>query len=240
MYEFYIDNVRYPLPPQKFQVKINNKNETITLINTGEVNRLKSPGLTDLAATDLLLPGVEYPFADYGAAGFQKPSVYLGQLEKLKTGKKTFRVVLIRKLGKKDLGWRTSMTCTLEDYAMEEDAEEGVDVVLTINFKQWAKYGTKKITFKKKKGKTVKKTTLGRELKRVATQAYVVKKGDTLRGIAKKKMGNAGYWQDIYKLNKRAIEKAAKKKGKKSSSNGKFLYAGTKLKVPMMVKDATI
>lgn len=231
MYQFYIDNILYPLPPEKFQVKISNKNETITLINTGEVNRLKAPGLTELSATDLLLPGVRYPFAEYGSAGFQKPSVYLSQLEQLKTGKKTFRVVLIRKLANRDLGWRTSMTCTLEEYTVTEDAKEGVDVKVDMTLKQWVGYGTKKITFRKSGGKTTKKTTVSRTTKKTAAQSYTVKKGDTLKGIAKKLMGNAGYWKDIYKLNKKVIRKAAKKRGK--PGNGNWIFPGTKLKIPL-------
>ena len=118
MYEFYIDNIRYPLPPQKFQLKINNKNETVTLVNEGEVNRIKAQGLTDVQATELLLPAVEYPFANYGKAGFQKPDVYLSQLEKLKTSGAVFKVVLIRNLAGKALGWNFSMECTLEDYTV--------------------------------------------------------------------------------------------------------------------------
>ena len=233
MYQFYIDNILYPVPPEKLQVKIANKNETITLINTGEVNRLKASGLTELSITDLLLPAVKYPFAEYGSAGFQRPSVYLGQLEQLKTGKKTFRVVLIRKLANRDLGWRTSMTCTLEDYTITEDAKEGVDVKVDMTFKQWRSYGTKKITFKKSKGKTIKQTTIGRSSKKRATQSYTVKKGDTLKGIAKKLLGSASYWKDIYKLNKKVIQKAAKKRGK--PGNGSWLFAGTKLQIPLMM-----
>lgn len=233
MYQLYIDNILYPLPPEKLQLKISNKNETITLINTGEVNRLKSPGLTELSMTDLLLPGVEYPFAEYGSAGFQPPSVYLSQLEQLKTGKRTFKVILIRKLANRDLGWQTSMTCTLEDYAATEDAKEGVDVKVDLTFKQWRSYGTKKITFKKSKDKTTKKTTTSRAPKKQASQSYTVKKGDTLKGIAKKMLGDSSYWKEIYKLNKSVIQKAAKKRGK--PGNGNWLFAGTKLQIPLLM-----
>lgn len=232
MYQFYIDNILYPVPPQKFQVKINNKNETITLINEGEVNRLKSPGLTDISVSELLIPAVRYPFANYGSAGFQNPAVYLSQLEKLKTQKKTFKVVLIRKLGNKDLGWKFSMVCVLEDYTVDEDAKEGADVKLTLNFKQWVSYGTKKVTFKKSGSSKTKSTSSSRKSSSKTTTTYTVKKGDTLSGIAKKKLGKASRKTEIYKLNKTTIEKAAKKHGRKSSGNGSYIYVGTKLKLP--------
>lgn len=232
MYQLYINNILYPVAPQKFQVKINNKNETITLINEGEVNRLKTMGLTDIQISDLLLPAVKYPFAEYGSAGFQAPSVYLSQLENLKKNKMTFNVVLIRKLVKRELGWNFSMTCTLEDYTIDEDVKEGVDVKLTLNFKQWVNYGTKTVVFKKKSnGKTTSSTKKSRKSsKKSSGGTYTVKKGDCLINIAKKKLGNGNRWKEIFNLNKSTIQSVAKKHGK--PGNGHWIFPGTKLKMP--------
>lgn len=78
-----------------------------------------------------------------------------------------------------------------------------------------------KVTLKKKRSsnKTKKKT-------------YTVKKGDCLWNISKKFLGKGSSWKKIYNLNKSVIEKAAKKHGKKSSSNGHWIYPGTKLAIP--------
>ena len=61
-YKLYLDGVLFPVAPSKVTVKINNQNETVTLINEGEANILKSAGLSDVEF-DLLLPNAEYPFA---------------------------------------------------------------------------------------------------------------------------------------------------------------------------------
>ena len=63
---------------------------------------------------------------------------------------------------------------------------------------------------------------------------YTVKKGDTLKSISKKTYKSSNYWRNIYALNKKVIEKAAKKHGRKSSASkegvlGSYLYPGTKL-----------
>ena len=232
MYEVYLDDVVYPVAPSSVTTKINSQNETITLANEGEVNRIKTPGLTDITM-DLLLPGVVYPFAIYPGGTFQKPSVYISQLEKLKTEGKVFKLVLLRKLPNRVLGYNFSMSVTLEDYSLKEDAEEGIDITASLNLKQYVDYGTKKVKFKKKKKKTSSKTKKKRSTSGKKTGGtYTVKSGDCLWNISKKKLGKASRWKEIYKLNKTVIEKAAKKHGRKSSSNGHWIYPGTKLKLP--------
>ena len=64
------------------------------------------------------------------------------------------------------------------------------------------------------------------------TTTYTIKKGDTLWKIAKKTLGAGSKWKTIYNANKSIIESTAKKRGKKSSSNGKYIYAGVKLTIP--------
>ena len=72
MYWMYIDKVLFPVTPGKLETSINETNKTITLINEGEVNLIKTQGLTAIS-TEVLLPTlIEYPFAVY-PNGFQKP-----------------------------------------------------------------------------------------------------------------------------------------------------------------------
>ena len=49
MYHFYLAGMELPVTPSKLTVKIKNQNETVNLINEGEVNILKQPGLTSLS-----------------------------------------------------------------------------------------------------------------------------------------------------------------------------------------------
>ena len=47
--------------------------------------------------------------------------------------------------------------------------------------------------------------------------------------IAKKTTGKSSNWKSIYKKNKKVIESAARRHRRKSSSNGRYIYPGTKL-----------
>lgn len=84
----------------------------------------------------------------------------------------------------------------------------------------------------KKKTTTAKKSTKNRSSKRNTQKKYKVRKNDCLWKIAKKFYKNGSQWKKIYKANKSTIEKAAKKHGRKSSSNGHWIYPGTVLKIP--------
>ena len=49
MYEFYMDGVRLPVTPSALTIKTANQNKTINLINEGQVNVLKTPGLSKIS-----------------------------------------------------------------------------------------------------------------------------------------------------------------------------------------------
>ena len=67
MYEFYMDGVRLPVTPSSLTIKISNQNKTINLINEGQRNIIKTPGLSKYSF-NALLPNREYPFACYRTA----------------------------------------------------------------------------------------------------------------------------------------------------------------------------
>jgi len=66
-YYFFLGNTMLPVPPPRMNTKINGKNKTINLINEGEVNLIKTPGLTEISF-DFLLPNSRYPFANYDSS----------------------------------------------------------------------------------------------------------------------------------------------------------------------------
>ena len=219
MYEFYMDGVRLPVTPSALTIKISNQNKTINLINEGQRNIIKTPGLSKYSF-NALLPNREYPFACY-PNGYQPAQYYMSLLEKLK-----------RECPDKPL------MVSLESYELSEDAGSyGVDVMAKIELLTYVDVKTKLIEFKKSESSSsgTKKATVTQKRDTTTAPAgktYTVKSGDTLWDIARVKLGNGTKWQSIYNLNKAAIEAAAKKYGRSSSSNGWWIYPGTVLKLP--------
>lgn len=142
MYYFFLDKLLLPVTPSDLSIQINNKNENVTLINDGEINILKQAGLTEISFT-FMIPAQKYPFAHYYIAS----SVILSFLEKLKTDKEPFQFIVTRmNLNKFD--YATNIKVALEDYEIVESADNGADINIVINLKQYKDYGTQKLTTK--------------------------------------------------------------------------------------------
>jgi LysM repeat protein len=202
----YLGGVLMPITPSKVKVKINNQNETLTLINGEEINILKEPGLTDVSF-DLLLPQVSYPFTNGGA---QSADYYLSLFERLKTSKQPFQFILNRSMPTGRRLFYTNLTVGMEDYQITDDAEEGFDITVTVSLKQYRHYGTKTVTIQPAPTPAETPTATVEQPQRETSQApqqttYTVKSGDCLWNIAKKYLGDGSRYNEIYELNKDKI-----------------------------------
>lgn len=149
MYQVFLDKILLPIAPESIVTTVNNQNETVNLINEGEVNIIKQAGLTDISF-DFLLPNQKYPFATY-SAGFVSSWAILKQLESLKANKKPFQLIIVRLVGSNNFSvaniggsFYTNITVTIEDYSISESVEYGNDIMVSIQLKEYKPYGTKK------------------------------------------------------------------------------------------------
>ena len=222
------DKIRLPILPSSFEVESSQQNISENVHRKGEVNLLGKRNLKTIEISSFF-PNHDYPFCQYH--GFQKPYIYVKKIEGWKDSNVTPRLIIT---GEADI----NMEVSIENFKYGENDATG-DVNFTINLKEYivVKYSKPAKKTNTKTGKKVNKkaaTTLRSILNKLKNGGtiYKVKKGDTLLKIAKKKTGKSSNWTKIYNLNKKTIEKAAKKHKRKSSSKGKYLYAGTKLVIP--------
>ena len=219
MYSFFIDGMELPIAPQKLTVKIKGNNKTLTLINEGDINFLRAPGLTEITF-DAVLPMLgQYSFAN----GYRRPDSYLSKLESLMTDKEPFRFLVSRVSPSGRLLYDTNMKVSLENYTVTEDATKGPDVTVSITLKQYISYSTKTVTVVKPKPE--KKPVVQQQKKRETSSApkvktYTVKSGDCLWNIAKKYYGNGAQYTKIYNANKGKIK------------NPNLIYPGQVLTIP--------
>lgn len=206
-YDFYMDKCLLPIPPDKLQIKVNNTNKTVTLINEGEVNILKRAGLTEIEF-GCMIPQVRYPFAVY-KSGFRDAGYFLDYFEALKNGKKPFRFIVCRRFPDGGRLFNTNIKVSLEDYKITEDAKEGFDLNFQVKLKQWRDYGAREVRLFSGSMGTQAGVEPSREEETSPspseTRTYTVVKGDCLWTIAKRFYGDGSKYSVIYNANKDVV-----------------------------------
>ena len=223
-YYMFLGTMQVPIPPESLTTTINNKNTTIDLLGKGEVNILKTPGLTEVSFK-MLLPNSDYPFNESLLFKGRRANYYIDQLEKLKAGDsamamlgsvagveglldtRKFQFIVVRMKAGGEMLQMTNLPCTLEDYKIIEDAGEGYDCYADINLKQWKPYGTKKVELQTDaNGNTVGTESTQRSIvNKPVNPTITPSKKTTLQRVLKKELGNTNNLFRIAKLNKIAV-----------------------------------
>lgn len=223
MYYIYLGKgMLLPIAPESLKMKINNKNKTMTLINEGEINLLKNPGLTEISFEVMLPQNQQYPFATY-INGFKTASYFLEKIEQLKAKLEPFQFIVSRMTPDGKRLFSTDIKVTLEDYTINEKAKNGLDVYVSINLKQYREYSTKmvEITIKQARPKPVATPVVTRPATTApTTRTYTVVRGDCLWNIAKKYYGNGSKYTTILNANRNQIR------------NANLIYPGQVLTIP--------
>ena len=263
MYEFifkadtikqYKNGITLPIAPQSITLEVNGKNETMNLLNGGEINIIKRPGLKTVTF-DAFLPDAPLPFAYYPDY-FHGSQYYIDFIKTLSNEIHTNKIIkyfdfyVLRNqngsvsvdvsnisdtLGNNIYTYGAepyySMKCSVDSYTLKEEAKEGRGVTVSIKLKEYREASTSKLKLTHlTDGTPVYIYENNRETNRKGGTQYTVKKGDSLWSIAKQQLGNQKWAEVIYDLNKKTIEVAAVAQGLKSSS--KMIFTGTVLNLP--------
>ena len=225
MYRMFIGLTLMPIFPETISIKTGNLNKTVTLINEGEINIPKSPGLKEFSF-ELTLPNVRYPFAVY-QRGFQPATYFLEKLENMKKAKAP-DILLISRVGYSGSYIHdTDLWVTLEEMTVKDDVREGLDTVVSLKFKEHRDYGVQTYTINK--NNTVKKNSTPRNSSsspapKNTNKTYTVKSGDCLWNIAKQFYGDGSKYTVIRDANKNLIAK--------HGGDANLIMAGDKLVIP--------
>ena len=209
MYKFYIDGEMLPIAPSYLKVKIDNKDETVDLVNGGTLSILNSPGLTTFSF-DFILPA--YPIGN-NFSEFHEPDYYTRKLELLKLGKKPFQFVVIRT---DDSNMSvvhnlndTNIQVSLNEYQITEDADSyGFHKLVSISLQEYQLHATKSDVEIDSNGGTITVPEPERNItvyqyttEVVSGTTHKVKEGDTFQSISQQWYGTMDYWEAIAKYN---------------------------------------
>lgn len=234
-YDFYFniggELITLPITPEELEIKIGSNNKVVTLINEGDVNILKSPSLVEFEF-DARFPMRQYPYSR-PVLNFE---TYLNKFTELKTNKQAFTFSVVRRTPDGANGtWGTTRVVSLEDLKVKESADEGDDVILSFKLKEYKTFGVATIQTPNSAPTSTSTSNTSRSTTNNTglPTTHTVQKGDCLWNISKKYYGKGSIWKTIYNANETIIEETANKYRKgKGSSNGNYIYPGTKLTIP--------
>ncbi len=214
-YYFFLGDIMLPVPPDKMTLKIQNKNKTINLINEGEVNIIKSPGLTEISF-DARLPSVNYPFANYDTSlsdslgssllgssfSFKKAEFFMSSFREMKVTKSPFRLIIARMTPQFQMLSDTNVLVTLEEYNNNEDAKNGFDVIAPLRFKQYRHFGTKELVkTTNANGEEVYTVKENRLSTKQVPRVYQIRNEQSIWEVCKRVSGGSLNWRTIAGLN---------------------------------------
>lgn len=199
MYRLYLKQdgkqILLPVTPAEMETKTGNRNKTAYILNFGEMNLAKKPGLQEIRFT-ALLPGRQYSFVQT-EDGFHEPEYFLNSFKEYKAAAKPVQLILFRKLADGTQLFCGNMEVMLEDYTVTEKGGEQGDFWVEMHWKEWK--AAKSIRYSIK-GNTMVEQGQERQAKQPAA-TYTVQKGDCLWNIAKKQLGNGARYREIAQKN---------------------------------------
>ena len=129
MYRLYLkqngEQLLLPVTPAEIETRTGNRNKTAYILDFGEMNLAKKPGLTEIRFT-ALLPGRAYSFVQT-EGGFREPEYFLNRFKEYKASAKPVQMILFRRLadGKQKFCGNTEVL--LEEYTVTEKGGEQGD-----------------------------------------------------------------------------------------------------------------
>lgn len=204
-----------PVPPAKMQIAIDNKNKTLNLINEGEINIIKTPGLSDISF-EALLPNQYYPFSNYDTSvsdsfktavtgssyNYKKATYFLDLFEQKKNSKSPCRLIITRMTPSFNMLFNTNLLVTLENYSINEAVTEGFDVIVPLRFKQYRPYSTKELEVTTEKDGTKKATVKNqRQTDLAIPKQWEITKEQSIWEACKRASGGNLDWRSVANLN---------------------------------------
>lgn len=208
MYYFYLDNLQIPIPPKSLEISYSNKNETIDLLQTGEVTIPKPLGLTEYSF-EILLPNSKYPFNQSILEKSKKAEYYANKIHGMKLAGNPVKFTVVRMKPTGEMLSMITERVTIEDLETKEDHDYGFDMYISIKLRQWRDYGTKKLVIEENKdGSASASVKTERPTNKVPTKEVKSPNGfnkATLQRVVKQQFGNTNNLFKIAALNKIAV-----------------------------------
>lgn len=208
--------IRIPVLPEKLAVKSPGKNEAATVLELGEINRIRQRGLRQVS-WESHFPAHKAPYV----TGWENrsPADYVRGIEDWRDTRESGRFSITGT----DLN--INMAVAVEDFSYEERGGEVGDIYYSLTLKEWKDYSAVTVSLPAPKRAVKSKPKRSGKPAAASSKTHTVVKGDCLWAIAQKYYGDGSKYPQLYQKNKATID--GKNKG---TGNPAFtIYPGQKL-----------
>ncbi len=201
--QIWLKNLMLPVVPGEYKISTSQGDQTVTTVGLGEILLKGKRGLKGIAFSSFF--PARYDPSYCAVRSPESPMQYVKQIEKMKDSG-TVKLVIT--------GTSVNMVTRIQSFDWSEQDGTG-DVYFDISLKEYRSVSagaTSVVTLDSIPAESTTGTTVSTDATRSETKpadansgkTYVVKKGDTLSGIARKLTGSAD-WQALYRLNRATI-----------------------------------
>lgn len=200
------EKFQLPVNPSVFNVQVGSKNETVNVVDLGDVNLLGGEALAGIELSSFF-PAQYAPYCAY--RNIPDPYSAVKILEQWRKSKKPLRLIITET----DI----NLLCTIESF---EYGEQGGprDVYYTLSLKEYRYINIGQVV---DQPTTVLGVSETRPDTKPKPKTYTVKSGDNLSLISKRVYGDSSKWRQIYEANKSVI-----------GSNPNLIKPGQQLVIP--------
>lgn len=204
MYRIYLKQeatqVLLPVTPAEIRTKTESRNKSVYILNFGELNLARKPGLQEISFT-VLLPGRMYSFVQTEGE-FHEPEYFLNLFREYKAAGRPVQLIVFRKLADGSQIFCGNIEVLLEDYTVTEKGGEQGDFWVELRWKEYR--NAKSIRYEMKKeadGQTALIEQGQARESKTPEGSYTVRSGDCLWAIAKRALGDGTRYREIAEKN---------------------------------------
>jgi len=185
---------RLPVNPPEIEIQEQGQGSTHNIINLGEINVIKEPKLAEIAF-ESFFPAQRYPFVV--VEELLTPASYVDMITSWMRNKQIARLIMTD--GAVDI----NMLVSIEDFAWREVGGAVGDIEYELTLKRYVHYAPKQVQIKVQQAqqKAVAQKKQTRPQTKPQPKIHVLKKGETLWGLAQKYLGSGTRWREIANLN---------------------------------------
>lgn len=203
MYRFYLKQGEkqflFPVTPSEIHIKTPSGNQTVSILNMGEINILRRPKLREIRFK-ALLPGRKLHFVQT-EGGFHEPLYFIHTLAEFQYNKKPVQFLIFRRLSDGTQIFCENAEMVLEDVSVMERGGDQGDFWVEIFLREYR--AAKSVIYHAAKdgNKTILSAGGQQREEREVPKTYTVKKGDNLWNIARSMYGTGGKYKEIAQKN---------------------------------------